>query len=64
MLETWVLAIGLVLVLEGIGPFAFPGSWRKMFETIASMTDGQLRFFGLAFLLIGLALVVAARNFF
>lgn len=52
-----MLAIGLVLVLEGIGPFAFPGRWRQVFEYIARLSDGQLRFFGLLSLLLGLAVL-------
>lgn len=64
MLQAWLVAIGLVLILEGIGPFAFPARWRQIFESIARMTDGQLRFFGLVFLLVGLAVVGMARTFF
>ena len=64
MVEVWLAAIGLVLILEGIGPFAFPGRWRQIFETIAKLTDGQLRFYGLASLLLGLATLVIARTFF
>ncbi len=64
MAEAWVIAIGLVLILEGIGPFAFPGHWRQIFEAIAKLTDGQLRFYGLVSLLLGLATLVIGRTFF
>jgi uncharacterized protein YjeT (DUF2065 family) len=62
--EAWFLAIGLVLVLEGIGPFAFPGRWRQVFEYISRLSEGQVRFFGLLCLLLGLAVIGLAEIFF
>ncbi|GGP19502.1 DUF2065 domain-containing protein [Silvimonas iriomotensis] len=54
-------ALVMVLVLEGLMPFAFPGAWRKTMARIAQMHDLQIRLFGLA-LLLGAALVaVLAR---
>ena len=61
--EVLLLAVGLVLVLEGIGPFAFPGRWRQVIETIMRLADGQLRFLGLASILLGLAVIGLARFF-
>ncbi|MES2910728.1 MAG: DUF2065 domain-containing protein [Pseudomonadota bacterium] len=52
------LALALMLVLEGMLPFLSPGGWRRMFEQILKMSDGQIRFFGLCSMLIGLAAVV------
>jgi len=51
------LAMGLVLVVEGFMPFVSPATWRKTFLQILQLSDGQLRFFGLVSLLIGLMLV-------
>ena len=51
------LAIGLVLVLEGLMPFLAPGAWRRTFLQILQLRDGQLRFFGLFSLLLGLLLI-------
>jgi uncharacterized protein len=50
-------AVALVLVLEGIFPFLSPGGWRRTFQKLLSLQDGQLRFFGLCSILIGLALL-------
>jgi hypothetical protein len=58
---TLLMALGLMLVLEGLLPFLSPATWRDMFRRILALTDGQLRFFGLASLLAGLALVALAR---
>jgi len=51
------LALGLVLVVEGLLPFLNPALWRRVFEQALQMQDGQLRFFGLASILLGLALI-------
>ncbi len=51
------LALAFMLVLEGMLPFLSPGGWRRMFEQILKMSDGQIRFFGLCSMLLGLATV-------
>ena len=58
---TLLMALGLMLLLEGLLPFLSPATWRDMFRRILALTDGQLRFFGLASLLAGLALVALSR---
>ena len=50
-------ALALMLVLEGLFPFLSPGGWRQMFARLLELRDGQLRFFGLASILIGLGLL-------
>jgi len=44
-----------LLVLEGLLPFFSPGGWRRMFEQILTMSNGQVRFFGLCSIIAGLA---------
>ncbi len=39
-------ALGLMLVIEGIMPFASPASWRKMMQQVASSPDTSLRGIG------------------
>ena len=53
------LAIGLVLVVEGLFPFASPQAWRRVFTRLLQMQDGQIRFFGLCSILVGLGLIWA-----
>ena len=48
------LALALLLVVEGLLPFLSPTFWRRMFEQVLKMTDGQIRFFGLCSVLLGL----------
>ena len=48
------LALALMLVLEGLLPFLSPTGWRKLFEQMLQMNDGQIRFFGLCSIVAGL----------
>ncbi len=54
-------AFALMLVLEGLLPFLSPGTWRAAFERATRMTDGQIRFFGLTSIVIGLVLLAFWR---
>jgi uncharacterized protein YjeT (DUF2065 family) len=54
----WLAAIGLVLVIEGILPFAAPAVWRDGFRRILEFTDGQLRFIGAASMMGGVFLLM------
>ena len=47
-------ALALVLVLEGLLPLLAPGVWRESFAKLIAMSDGQLRFIGLASIVVGL----------
>ena len=47
-------ALALVLVLEGLFPFLSPQGWRHAFLKLLQLRDGQLRFFGLTSILLGL----------
>ena len=52
--SSWMTALALVLVIEGLLPMIAPQRWREMFRQILQMQDGQIRFFGLISVLIGL----------
>ena len=51
------LALGLMLVLEGLMPMLAPARWRQLFAQLLQMQDGQIRFFGVFMVLLGLAVV-------
>lgn len=40
------LAVGMVLIVEGLGPMVFPKVWRKMIQSMTQLPDGLLRRFG------------------
>jgi hypothetical protein len=53
--DTLLAAFALVLVVEGLLPFAAPRLWRDSFRKLVELTDGQLRFVGMASILLGIA---------
>ncbi len=57
MLSYWLLGIAMVLVIEGLMPFLFPGMWRDTFRKLVGLTDGQLRFIGMTAMLSGLLML-------
>ena len=58
------MALGLMLLAEGILPFLFPRQWRHTFERIAKWSDGQVRFLGLVVLGAGVTLLAIIKLFF
>jgi uncharacterized protein len=52
--DVLLAAFAIMLVFEGIFPFLAPRVWRETFRRITEFSDGQLRFAGLASMLIGL----------
>jgi uncharacterized protein YjeT (DUF2065 family) len=58
MWETFGTAIALVLVIEGLLPFLSPQRWREVFSQALRLNDGQLRFFGLVAIVMGLVLLM------
>ncbi|EYC51258.1 hypothetical protein AZ34_09280 [Hylemonella gracilis str. Niagara R] len=52
--DTFWTALALVLVVEGLLPFLSPGGWRRMFSQMLQLNDGQIRFWGLCSILLGL----------
>ncbi len=47
-------ALALVMVIEGLMPLVSPARWREVFSRILALSDGQIRFIGLASILLGL----------
>jgi len=50
-------ALALVLVIEGLLPLVSPSGWRRMFQQILALGDGQIRFFGLCSIAAGLLML-------
>ena len=55
-----VAGFALMLVIEGILPFTAPRLWREAFRKFTEMSDGQIRFAGLASMVAGLAVLFLA----
>jgi uncharacterized protein len=58
----FLMAIALMLILEGVLPFLAPGLWRDTFRRITQMNDGQIRFVGLSSMIVGVLLLWWART--
>jgi len=54
--DLWV-ALCLLLVLEGIGPFISPGGWRGMMQQLSQTDDRYIRIVGLVLMLLGTGLL-------
>jgi len=59
--STFFLAVGLVLVVEGLAYALAPSFIRRMAEELPKLGDEQLRMFGVAALALGVGLVYLAR---
>ncbi|MFZ8928452.1 MAG: DUF2065 domain-containing protein [Gammaproteobacteria bacterium] len=51
------IAISLVLVIEGIMPFLYPGRWRSLVASIAEIDNKALRLIGLGSMITGIILL-------
>ena len=61
-LNEGLVGLGLLLVLEGILPFAAPGVWRESFRKMTELSDGHLRIIGAASMLGGVLLLVTLNS--
>ena len=58
---TLLMALALMLVIEGLFPFLAPNAWRETFRRLMQLSDGQIRFFGLTSMIAGLAILLFAN---
>jgi uncharacterized protein YjeT (DUF2065 family) len=59
---TLLMALALLLILEGVLPFLAPNLWRETFRRLTQMNDGQIRFIGLSSMVVGVLLLLWART--
>jgi uncharacterized protein YjeT (DUF2065 family) len=57
MMQTFLMAVGLVFILEGLMPFLGPRFYRRMMQQMLLQSDTTLRVFGLTSMLSGLGLL-------
>ena len=60
---SFVIALGMVLILEGIVPLVFPTIWKDTFRRITTLENGQLRFIGLMAVVSGFVVLLAMHVF-
>jgi uncharacterized protein len=56
-----LMAVALMLVIEGLLPFLLPAIWRQTFRKLTELSDGQIRFVGLSSMLVGLLLLFLSK---
>tara|TARA_B110000003_G_C16419724_1_gene445724 strand:- start:457 stop:642 length:186 start_codon:yes stop_codon:yes gene_type:complete len=56
-----LIAIGLVFIFEGIFPLALPELWRNAFSKVVKFRTGQIRFYGLLSVLIGIIILFIGK---
>jgi len=54
--------LGLVLIVEGLPYFAFPGKMKKWVSTIQEMPDSNLRVMGFFAIVVGLLIAYLFRE--
>ncbi|WP_392432516.1 DUF2065 domain-containing protein [Yersinia sp. HM-2024] len=62
MNSTILLALGLVFVLEGLGPMLYPKAWRKMILAMTQLPDATLRRFGGGLVVAGVVIYYMLRS--
>lgn len=55
--DTLWIALGLMLIFEGIFPLMSPKGWRDKMAQMLVLEDGQIRFFGLVCVMVGLLML-------
>ena len=56
------LAIGLVLVLEGVLPFAIPDQYKSWLEKMSKISSKALRVTGFCSMLVGAIIIVVIHQ--
>lgn len=62
MWDELLIAVALILVVEGILPFLNPAGFRRVLVQISQMDDLTLRIGGFISMALGLALLYAIKN--
>ena len=55
--DTLWVAFGLMLIFEGVFPFMSPQGWRDKMAQLMVLQDGQIRFFSLVCVMVGLLML-------
>lgn len=61
-MEFLIALLGLLLIVEGLPYFAFPGRMKRWLAKIQDMSDAQLRTVGLLAMGVGLFLTYLSRG--
>ncbi len=58
LLQTFMLALALMLILEGVGPLLFPNKWRRYLNELSNQNQQVLRRIGGSLVTAGLVILI------
>jgi uncharacterized protein len=61
LIQHLLVALCLMLIIEGILPFLYPQRWRSLVVRLAQISNRNMRALGLASMLLGLFLLLLVR---
>ena len=61
-MKFFLCVVGMVMFIEGLPYFAFPGKMKGWIIRVLELPDGALRRFGFVLMLLGLWLVYLGRS--
>jgi len=61
-MSDFIVALGLVFVIEGLVFSAFPATAKRAMESVQQTPDGSLRIVGIVSALLGILLIWAVRG--
>ncbi|ETX10358.1 hypothetical protein MUS1_15695 [Marinomonas ushuaiensis DSM 15871] len=62
LLQSLLVGVSLLLIVEGFLPFLAPKLWRKIMEKAIASSDFNLRILGVVSMILGLALLLLTRS--
>jgi uncharacterized protein YjeT (DUF2065 family) len=62
LLQSLLVAVSLVLILEGMLPFIAPHIWRRFLANLLLASDKSLRILGAVCMILGLLLLFGMRR--
>lgn len=61
-MKLFFCVIGMVMIVEGLPYFAFPGKMKEMIRAISTLDDSNLRKFGFVLMAVGLCVLYMAMK--
>ncbi len=61
-MDTLIIAVGLLLIFEGMGPALFPKAWKEAISHVAQQPEKQLKTLGSGLIIVGAIIVLLMLN--
>ncbi len=61
-MKFFLCVIGMVMIVEGLPYFAFPGRMKEVVQMVLNLSDDSLRRFGAVLMLLGLGIVYFGKR--